>query len=63
MATTNGIKINNTILHNNNIFKFVTVIDFYCSEDIMFLPFRITKDNEKELIRRFDYLKSQKERT
>ena len=62
MATTNGIKINNTILHNNNIFKFVTVIDFYCSEDIMFLPFRITKDNEKELIRRFDYLKSQKER-
>lgn len=63
MAITNGIKINNTVLNNNNIFKFVTVIDFYCSEDIIFLPIRITKDNEKELIRRFDYLKPQKDLT
>lgn len=63
MATTNGIKINNTVLNNNNIFKFVTVIDFYCSEDVIFLPVRITKDNEKELIRRFDYLKPQKDST
>lgn len=63
MDTINGIKINNTVLSNNNIFKFVTVIDFYCSEDIMFLPLRITKNNEEELSRRFNYLKSQEDST
>lgn len=63
MATTNGIKINDIVLNNNNIFKFVTVIDFHYTEDIMFLPVRITKHNEEEIHRRVDYLKSQKRQT
>ena len=46
MATTSGIKINNTELTANNLFKFITVIDVDTDGNI-YIPIRVTLDNEK----------------
>lgn len=56
MDITNGIKINDSLLNNNNMFKFITVIDFNCEDNSLYLPLRITADNEEELYKRFDFL-------
>lgn len=56
MDTTSGIKINNSVLNNNNIFKFVTVIDFNCNDNFLYLPLRVTEDNEQELYKRRNHL-------
>lgn len=56
MDITNGIKINNKTLNNNNMFKFVTVIDFNVDDNYLYFPMRITVDNEQELYRRWQQL-------
>lgn len=53
MDITNGIKINNKTLNNNNMFKFVTVIDFNVDEDYLYFPMRLTAENEDVLFRRY----------
>lgn len=53
MDITNGIKINNKTLNNNNMFKFVTVIDFNVDDHYLYFPMRLTVDNEQELYSRF----------
>lgn len=53
MDITNGIKINNKTLNNNNMFKFVTVIDFNVDDNYLYFPMRLTVENENELFRRF----------
>ncbi len=53
MGITNGIKINNKTLNNNNMFKFVTVIDFNVDENYLYFPMRLTVENEDQLFRRF----------
>ena len=60
MDITNGIKINDSILNNNNMFKFVTVIDFNCEENAFYLPLRITEDNENEFRVRYRRLTKNK---
>lgn len=60
MDITNGIKINNSLLNNNNMFKFVTVIDFNCEENALYLPLRITEDNENEFRVRYRHLTKNK---
>lgn len=57
MDITNGIKIGNNVLHNNNMFKFVTVIDFNCEDNSLYLPMRITVYNEQELYQRYKRLR------
>lgn len=56
MDITNGIKINNSVLNNNNMFKFVTAIDFNCEDNSLYFPLRITQDNEQELYKRVEHL-------
>ena len=53
MDITNGIKINNKTLNNNNMFKFVTVIDFNVDDHYLYFPMRLTAENEDVLFRRF----------
>ena len=56
MATTSGIKINNTVLTANNLFKFITVIDVDTDGNI-YIPIRVTVDNEQEIFERWKSLK------
>lgn len=56
MATTSGIKINNTVLTANNLFKFITVIDIDTDGNI-YIPIRVTVDNEQEIFERWKSLK------
>ena len=56
MATTSGIKINNTVLTANNLFKFITVIDVDTDGNI-YIPIRVTVDNEQEIFERWKSLR------